>query len=454
MDRELQKLVTEIQALLTGSDAGALRIYLAKLHPSDLAEVIEELPAAAGAQVLGMLDHASAAEALDDLPGKAQGDLLAELSAPQVGAILEQMADDDLADLVAELAPDQAEQVLGLLDREDAADVKQLMAYPADTAGGIMTTDYAWVKASFTAAAAIEHIRALAPEAETANYIYVLGEGEELCGVLSLRELIVAEPAARVQAIMETDLVTVGVADDQEEVARAAMHYDLLALPVIGGGGRLLGIVTIDDLIDVIDAEAAEDFYGVAHGGRAPEVEVGQPLGVWARVRLRLPWLIILMFGNFLAANVISGFDHVLQSLVALAFFIPVLMDMGGNVGTQSLAMTIRGMTTGEIDRSDVWRLMWRELRVGMSLGLFCGLLLAGVVTVWQGWGSLGVVVGVAMAATMSIASVLGTLVPLIMDRLGFDSAVASSPFITSAVDVSGLLIYFAVARVVLAAAM
>lgn len=452
MDRELLALVADIRDLLTTNNTPSLKECLARLHPSDLAEVIEELSSEDGARLLALMDEEGAAETLDDLESQTQREVLASLTAPKIAGILEQMADDDIADLVAELGTEQAEQVLGLLEDEDRQDVRQLMSYAEDTAGGIMTTEFVWVSAGNTAAQAIEHLRRLAPEAETVNYIYVLDEDSRLCGVLSLRELILADPGTRIRDVMETELIVAGVGEDQEEVARSAMHYDLLAVPVVDDGGRMLGIVTIDDLIDVIDEEAAEDFYGVAHGGPVPDEAVAAQQGVWFRVKLRLPWLILLMFGDFLAANVISSFSHVLESVVALAFFIPVLMDMGGNVGTQSLAMTVRGLATGEIDRSDMSRLLFREVRVGASLGVACGLLIALVGLVWQGSGTLGMVVGISMFATMSFAAILGTLVPMIMDRLGVDSAVASSPFITSAVDIVGLSVYFATARLMLEA--
>jgi len=262
--------------------------------------------------------------------------------------------------------------------------------------------------------------------------------------------LIIAEPATPIRDVMEKDLVTVNVTDDQEEVARVAMHYDLLAVPVIDADGKMLGIATIDDIIDVIDEEAAEDLAGVAHGGRAIDESAAGSQNVLARIKLRLPWLVLLMFLDFLSANVISTFEGVLKTFVALAFFIPVLMDMGGNVGTQSLAMTIRGLATGEIDRDDLVRLLWRETKVGVGLGLFCGLLLGVIATIWQGSATLGIVVGSALAITMGFAGLMGMVVPMVFERLGIDSAVASSPFITSIVDVLGLLVYFAVATKVM----
>ena len=450
MDRELLKLVTDIQALLDLKDTTPLKAFLAKLHPSDLAEVIEELTPEQGAHVLALTDDEDAAEAFDDLPGATQREVIAEMESPEISVMLEQMGDDDIADLMAELGTDEAERVLGLLDVEDAAEVKQLLSYPEDSAGGIMTTEFFWVPEMYTAARAIEHMRRLAQEVETVNYIYVLGPAGKLRGVLSLRELIVADPATMVRDVLERDLVTVGVSDDQEEVARTAMHYDLLAVPVLDADGRMLGIVTIDDIVDVLDQEAAEDLAGVAHGGRTIDESGVDRDSVWARVKLRLPWLVLLMFGDFMSASVISRFEGVLQTFVVLAFFIPVLMDMGGNVGTQSLAMTVRGLATGEVDRRDLPRLIWRETRVGVSLGLICGTLIGLVALVWQRTPALGIVIGSAMAVTMGFAGVLGTVVPMIFDRLGVDSAVASSPFITSLVDVLGLLVYFAVATEVM----
>ncbi len=450
MDRELLQVITDLQELLALDDTQALKAYLAKLHPSDLAEVIEELPSEDGARLLALTNEEDAADALDDLDGQTKREMIAELETPEITGILEQMADDDLADLMAELGSEEAERVLGMLDQEDAAGVKQLLAYPEDTAGGIMTWDFFWVPEMYTVGKAMDHLRRQSRDVETVNYIYVLGPARKLRGVLSLRELLMADPGALVRDVMEKDVVTVAVTEDQEEVARTAMHYDLLAVPVLDEEEKMLGIVTIDDLIDVLDEEAAEDMHGVAHGGKVLEDGEAAKHGVWGRIRLRLPWLVLLMFGDFLSANVISRFEGVLSTYVALAFFIPVLMDMGGNVGTQSLAMTIRGLATGEISTGDILRLLWRECRVGIALGIVCGALIGVVALVWQGTAVLGIVVGSAMAVTMTVAAILGTIVPMVFERLGVDSAVASSPFITSAVDIFGLLTYFAVATRVL----
>jgi magnesium transporter len=446
VDRELLSLVADIRQLLTDNDTPGLKERLAHLHPADLAEVIEELSSEDGARVLALLDEENAAETLDDLESQTQRELLAELEAPKIAGILGQMADDDIADLVAELGTEQAEQVLGLMGAEDRQDIRQLMSYPEDSAGGIMTTEFVWVGADFTAEQAIDHIRKQASEVETINYIYVLDTGDKLCGVLSLRDLIVASPRAKVREFMETDLVVARVTEDQEEVARSAMHYDLLAMPVVDDQGRMLGIVTIDDLIDVIDEEAAEDFFGVAHGGPVPEQAAAGRPDIWARVKVRLPWLVLLIFGNFISANVMQRFEAVLASVVAIAFFVPVLLDSAGNVGTQSLAVTIRGMARRDIDTADLPSLIWQELRTGLALGVACGVVIAVVAGLWQDNLMLGLVVGGAMCAGLTVAAVMGVVVPIAFDRMGIDPAVASSPLITTIADVSALLIYFSLA--------
>lgn len=454
MDRDILKLVSEIKELLGPGKTHQLRSYLARLHPSDLAEVVEEFEPEVGARLLALIDEENAADVLDELDIEAQRDVLASLSTPQIAGILEEMPDDDLADLFGDLSREEAQRLLGLMDREDADGVQELLRYPEDTAGGRMTTDFVWVSENSTAAQAIDRIRRLAPEAETINYIYVLDGDRRLKGVLSLREIILANPDSPVRSFMERDVVSVNVGDDQEEVARTAMHYDLLAVPVVDGDGRMLGIATIDDLVDVLEEEATEDLHGVLGGGRGAEVQVGAAAATWARVRVRLPWLLLLMFGNFLSANVISGFAQVLERALALAFFIPVLMDMGGNVGTQSLAMTVRGLATGDINHGDLWRLMWRETKVGACIGLTCGIVIAGVAAVWQGNPMLGLTVGIAMFCTLTIAAVLGILMPMLFDRLGIDAAVSAGPFITTVADIMGLIIYFATAKWLLAALM
>jgi len=440
------ELVNRIQELVNAERREELSAILKDLHPVDVAELLEEMDSdAARAYVLLLLPGEDAALVMQELEYDVQSRLLEILEPSEASKVLEEMSSDDLADLLAEVQPDRAQEIMGLLEKEDAEDVRELLTYKEDSAGGIMTTEFIALQEDMTAQQTIETLRRLAPDAETVYYLYVINGGGRLTGVLSLRDLIVAHPQTLLKDIMETNVVSVNVNTDQEEVAKVVSKYDLLAVPVVDNDGVLEGIVTFDDVIDVLEEEATEDIYRMAGAG-ADEADDLVKGGPWLRMGKRLPWLIILLFGDFLSANVIRGFTSTLESVVALAYFIPVLMDMGGNVGTQSFAVVVRGLATGEVNRKDLIRTMLREAQVGVLLGVACGTLVALVAFVWQGSPVLGAIVGLSMSLTLLTAAVVGAVVPMVVDRFGVDSAVASGPFITTIIDVSGLLIYFSMA--------
>ncbi|MEW6081678.1 MAG: magnesium transporter [Bacillota bacterium] len=438
------ELVNRIQDLVDAGRREELCAILKDLHPVDLAELLAQMDSdTARAYVLLLLPGEDAALVMQELEYDVQSRLLETLEPSQASRVLEEMSSDDLADLLAQVQPGRAQEIMELL--EDAEDVRELLTYKEDSAGGIMTTEFIALQEDMTAHETIETLRRLAPDAETVYYLYVINGGGRLTGVLSLRDLIVAQPQVLLKDIMETNVVSVDVTTDQEEVAKVVSKYDLLAVPVVGHDGVLEGIVTFDDVIDVLEQEATEDIYRMAGAGsgEADDLVKGGP---WLRMGRRLPWLVILLFVGFLSANVIRGFASTLESVVALAYFIPVLIDMGGNVGTQSFAVVVRGLATGEVERKDLIRVMLREAQVGVLLGVACGTLVALAAFMWQGSPILGAVVGLSMSLTLLIAAVVGAVVPMVVDRFGMDSAVASGPLITTIIDVSGLLIYFSMA--------
>jgi magnesium transporter len=280
---------------------------------------------------------------------------------------------------------------------------------------------------------------------ETKYYIYVINHRKELVGVLSVRQLLGAQPQTRLQEIMNENVIKVNINLDQEKVASVLSKYDLLAVPVLNKHKQLMGIVTVDDALDVIEEEATEDIYKMSATSDIDEIG-----GVWQGVKKRIPWLLILLIGDLLSGSVISGFEHSLQAVVALAFFIPVLMDMGGNVGTQSLTVVVRGLATGELRFSDFWSHLWQEVKVGFIIAAVIGLSISTITFVWQGNPFLGFIVGFSMFTTLLTAVTAGTSIPFIMKWLGADPAVAAGPFITTIIDVSGLLIYFTIATLLM----
>ncbi len=444
-DSGLEKL----RGLLAGPP-GELAAFLREQHPADLAEWLEELTEIQRTAIFDLLDSEQAALVLGELDLDTQADLVSALGAEKAGHIIEEMSSDEAADLLAELSPEAQGQILSELEAEDAADMRELLEYDPDTAGGIMTTEYITLQSDMTAQAAIEHLREVGPDAETIYYVYVIDGGGRLVGVISLRDLIVARPDTRISGVMGTKVLSVYVDQDQEEVARTVSKYDLLAIPVVDRQERLLGVITVDDVIDVIEEEATED--ALRMSAVTPDAEdpgaTDFKAGIWRLAKPRLPWLVALLFMELASGKVIDHFQEGFNpaTLALLTIFITTMAGEAGNAATQALAVVVRSMATGEISTSDVVQVVWRELRVGVTVGLVCGGVLFSLAYVWHGSLLLGLTVGVAIAINIPIAKILGAFFPMVITRLGVDPAVASGPFITTVTDVTSMLTYFGIA--------
>jgi magnesium transporter len=433
-----------------------LEEFFQNLHPSDFAEIVEDLDDQQKKELFEILSDEEAALVLQEMEDFDQADLIQLLNKKRASAILKEMSSDDAADLLGELPESHARELLTLIE-EDAEEIRDLMNYPEDSAGGIMTTELISFPENMLVEEAIRRLREIAPEAETVYYVYVVDEETRLIGVLSLRELIGAVDGTPLSDIMRRNIISVPVDMDQEEVAKVVSKYDLLAVPVVDGRQGLLGIITVDDILDVIEEEATEDIYRRVG---AVELEgvglVDAPVPVL--IRRRLPWLIITLFGGLLSGSIIGVFEDTLQAVVVLAVFIPVIMDMGGNVAAQSSTVFVRGIATGEIEEAERWRYFFKEMKIGFTMGLACGLIIAvvasflrflplvGVAFVGFNPAVLGLIVGAAMFTTVLVGAVIGTLVPLLFSQRGIDPAYASGPLVTTIKDMTGLLIYFSIA--------
>ncbi len=436
-----------ISGFLTGDALEQLAGFLANVHYADLAEALVAFDLDKQLTIIRIIDNAKAAQVLFELERDQIAPLLKGLGDQHLAQIFREMSTDDAADLIGDIPEDEQEHYLSLMSRSDAEDVQELLEYGEETAGGIMATEFVAINKEMTTEEAIEVLRRTARQAETVYYVYVVNDQEQLVGVISLRELITAPPGARIKDVMRTNVISVNLHTDQEEVARVVKKYDFLVIPVVDDDGVLLGIVTVDDVLDVIEEEATEDFLSLANVHRE-----GQYLEMndIQRAVLRLPWLIALLFGALLAGSVIQFFEGTLESVVALAFFLPVMAGGPGNVATQTLAVVVRGLATGEVTSQQALLVMLREMRVGLIVGVVCGSVLALIAFFWQGSSTLGVVVGLSLACSMILATALGSLLPLIINRIGVDPALASGPFITTLMDVTSMLIYFSVASVLL----
>ena len=416
---------------------------LAKLHGSECAEILHNMTLSEQSKLLERLpDMALATTMFTYLDEETRAALVPHLSTARLVAMVKLLPPDDATDILGEMPPERLTEMLHQLPEALAVQIDRLLSYDPRTAGGIMTTQYFSLEDTCTVSEALQQLRR-AGQAETVFYVYVVDSEHRLAGVVSLRQLVMADPESRLRDLMETEVIRVSLDEPQEDIARLITRFDFLALPVVDGQGRMMGIVTVDDIIDVIGEEATEDILRLA--GVHPD----EMLDTSSRriIRHRLPWLFVSWLGGLLASYIINAYEGTLQSLVVLAAFFPVIIGMGGNAATQSLAVAVRGLATGAIDPSRFLHALLREGRVGLSLGVIYGVLLGAVAFIWQGTPMLGLVVGSAICASMTVAAVLGGLLPLAFARIGVDPAVASGPFLTTAIDIIGLVMYLFAAQ-------
>jgi magnesium transporter len=372
--------------------------------------------------------------------------LLAQMDPAYASEMLSHMFADDAVDILNELDKEQAGSYLTIMNEESARELKELLSYEEYTAGSIMTTEFIAIEANQTVRSAMNILKKEAPQAETIYYVYVVDKMKKLIGVLSLRTLIVADDETMIAEIMDDRVVSVLVTEDQEEVARQIRDYNFLAMPVVDFQNHLRGIITVDDIIDVMEEEASDDYSKLAGVSDINRVDKS-PLSA---AKKRLPWLIILLFMGMMTASLIGRFEEALSQKAILAVFIPLIGGMAGNTGTQALAVAIRGIATGELNEESKWKLILREAGTGLITGTTCGIVSTIVVFVWQGDFMLGLLVGISIFSTLTIATLAGSLVPLLMHKMKIDPAVASGPFITTINDIISILVYFGLATLLM----
>jgi len=445
--------LSKIESLIEKHDDVGLHNYLETMHAADIAEVLENLETDEQRLVFGLLSDEMATEVLEELGSEDFSELIKALTYEKKVTLLDLMSQDDIVDKLNELSEDRQKEIIAFLDYEDAADVKDLLLYEEDTAGGIMTKDYVSIKKTYSIYYAIETLRAISPDAETIYYIYVTDDYDRLVGVISLRELIIAAPNKSVESVMNENIITVNLNDDQEEVAKIVSKYDLLAVPVVDDDNVMHGIITIDDILDVIEEEATEDIYKFV--GTSEEEAYEHDDSLFERVRnsvkSRLPWLLITILGGLMSATILASYQTTISANATLALFMPLLTGMGGNVGTQSSTITVRNIAMRVIEGADIFRTLIHEISVGLFVGIICSLLVASAALIMKAEYHIAIIVGIAMCANMTTAATIGTLVPLVFKRIGIDPAVASAPFITTTIDLTGLSIYFTLATAMMA---
>ncbi len=446
---QLRQVVREqLRLLLAERNFEGVKTLLTPVQAIDIAEAIEGLPQRSRLEAFRLLAKETAVEVYENFATETQQSLIEEFRDQEILEVVNDMAPDDRASLFDELPPRLVRRILAQLTPAERQATSLLLGYQAETAGRLMTPEYIALPEELTVAEAAAQIRAMASDREVSYYIYVVDNQQRLSGVASLRDLLLAEQSQRLGDVMNRDVVFVQTDADQEVVARTIQRYDLVALPVVDRDRTLVGAVTVDDAIDILQAEATEDIYIM--GAVQSEGESYFQSSLAVITRKRVPWLFVLLLTNALTIVVMQSFEEVLDEVVALAFFTPLLIDAGGNVGAQSSTVVIRGLSTEELKyRKPLWVIL-RETVAGASLGLLLGTAVIILGFIFIGQWQIGLTVGLSLLCITIIAATTGAGLPFLFNALGFDPALMSAPFITTVVDVLGILIYLTTAKVLL----
>ena len=446
---ELRQLVrSQLELLLESGNLEGAKSLLIPVQPVDIAEAIEDLPESFQLIAFRLLSKGEAIEVYEYLNTDVQQALIQEFKRQEVLDIVDRMSPDDRAKMFDELPAKIVRRLLSQLSPKERQATAILLGYGDDTAGRMMTPEYISLKESLTVSQTLERIRSLSNASELVYYLYVTDSSRQLTGIVSLRDLVIAAADTTLAEIMTRDVVFVHTDTDQEEVARTIQRYDIVAVPVVDSEERLVGVVTVDDVIDIIEQEATEDIYAL--GGVQSDGDSYFQTNLLTVARRRVVWLFVLLITNTVTGAIIRWNESLLQQVVILAAFIPLLTGTGGNVGAQSSTVVIRGLNTEEIQNMGAGKVVFREAAAGILLGLILGVM----ATVWayflQGSIQVAISVGISLVAIALLASVAGSALPFLFRSFNLDPALMSAPFITTAVDVLGVLIYFNIARTIL----
>ena len=445
-NREIE-ILEEIKSLILFKEFDALLEYLESLHYIDIADIMDEFDKEEKNTLFELIPIEFASGILEELEPKAFSNLLKDLDDRKKYLILDEMSQDDIVDKLEDLSDARIIEIFKHMDIEDSRMIKKLLAYESDVAGGLMTSEFVSMPEDMSKAEALEYLKTNAPDAETIYYTFVVDNQRKLVGVLSLRDLILAENDTKIVDIMHRNVISVNVYDDQEEVAQVVSKYDLLAVPVVNNFDKIVGIITVDDIIDVIEEEATEDimkFAGTTENDTSEENTVFE--NIISSTKARLPWLIITVFGGLVSASIVRHFQGVLNANTVLALFMPLLAGMGGNVGTQSSTITVRNIAVGSIETKDIPITLFHEITVGIIVGIICATVVAIASYILNGELIISLIVGISMTANIITAATIGTVVPLVFKKINVDPAIASAPFISTTVDITSLTIYFSMA--------
>jgi magnesium transporter len=439
-------VLAQVRERLEQNDLPGAVLLIEAMRPPDQAELFTELEEAEQTALLPQLDPGDSADILEELEDEDAARMVDGLTMTEVARIVDEMEPDEAADLLAEM--DEA-QVRGILSRlEDPSEVRPLLVHPEDSAGGLMTSSHLALRRRMTVADALAAIRTLKPDSEEIYHLFVVDQHGVLRGDVSFRQLVMAKPTALLQDVMNPEVISVPVEIGQEQVARLVARYDLLALPVVDDAGVLVGVITVDDVIDVLVSEATEDIQRL--GASEPLDKPYLETSALVVFRKRIGWLLLLFVTETLTGTVLRHFEGELATVVSLAFFIPLLIGTGGNAGSQTTSTIIRALALGQLDKSSLLKPLWHELQIGLLLGVGMGLVAYGRALLWGTGSGVAVTVAVAISVIVLWANILGSVLPLLAHKFKIDPTVVSGPAMTTLVDATGLFIYFTVAAIVL----
>jgi len=438
----------EVRDWVTGRMLDKIRSRFGTLSPGEGAEILQELEPDERAVAFRALSKEQAADIFAHLSPAAEESLLQDLSEQETERLLAEMAPDDRTELFEEMPDEVSRRLLQLLSPEDLEEAEQLLGYPEESVGRLMTPDLVAARPGDTAGQALDRIRAQAEHYETVHTVFVTDVDGRLLGYVDLGRLVAASEDRSMESLMDPGFVSIRAGEDQEVAARLMERHDLNVLPVVGPEGALLGVVTVDDILDVVEEEATEDIHslGAVGHGPAPGLRAGLRDATFGMIyRARVGWLLLLVFMNIFSGTGIAYFEDTLEAMISLAFFLPLLIDSGGNAGAQSSTLMVRALATGDVRMRDWLRMFSREITIALALGLTMAVAVFGI-GVWRGGFELAWIVSLTMIGTVTFGSLVGMLMPFGLERLKMDPATASAPLITSIADIGGVLIYFSIA--------
>ena len=439
--------IKQIASLIEANNSAELSLIIADLHIADIAEVIDDLSIVNAHFLFDLIEEEKSAPVLVELEDDTLEEILSDLTAKEIAEeVIDNLESDDAADIIGKLSQYKKEEVLALIeDIERASDINDLLTYPEDTAGGLMAKELIKVNENWTTIQCLKEMRKQAEDLKEVYTIYVVDDNDKLLGILSLRKLLLIEKATAIKDIIFTDIISVKATEDDEHVANIMNKYDLIALPVVDNLNRLIGRITIDDVMDVAKDEAEKDYQMAS--GISEDVESSDT--AWELTRARLPWLLIGMIGGLLGAKVIGIFDLSGDNF-ELAFFIPLIAAMGGNVGVQSAAIVVQGLANDSLKMENIFQKLVKELGVGLLNGIICSIIILGAAFSLGYSLALSLTVSISLFAVIVFAAVFGTFIPLTLEKYNIDPALATGPFITTVNDVLGLFIYFMIGQAIL----